>query len=66
MARLVKHERSEPYKLEQGGQTAWICGCGLSGKKPFCDGTHKKTRDEESGAMYVYDDQGRVKVPAEY
>lgn len=25
MARLVKHDRSEPYKVEQGGQTIWVC-----------------------------------------
>jgi len=66
VARLVKHDRSEPYKVEQGGQTIWVCGCGLSKNKPFCDGSHKKTRDEEAGAVYLYDAQGRVKVPAEY
>ncbi len=66
MARLMKHHRSESYKLEQGGQTKWVCGCGLSKNKPLCDGSHKKAHDEESGAMYVYDAQGRVKLPAEY
>lgn len=43
MARLVKHDRSEPYKVEQGDQTIWICGCGLSKNKPFCDGSHKSS-----------------------
>lgn len=66
MARLVKHDRNGPYKLEKGGETIWICGCGLSANKPFCDSTHKKTRDEEPGAVYVYDAQGRVQVPTEY
>lgn len=66
MARLVKHDRNQPYKVEIGDQTIWICGCGLSKNKPFCDSTHKKTRDEEAGAVYLYDADGRIKVPTEY
>jgi CDGSH-type Zn-finger protein len=38
----------------------------LSKNKPFCDGTHKKTRDEVAEAVYAYDDQGLVKVGTEY
>ncbi|HME96246.1 MAG TPA: CDGSH iron-sulfur domain-containing protein [Methylomirabilota bacterium] len=53
MARLVKHDRQGPYKLDRDGETLWICGCGLSLDKPFCDATHLKTRDEEEGALYV-------------
>jgi len=42
MARLVKRFRSKPYAVTFGGETQYICGCGLSSKLPFCDSTHKK------------------------
>ncbi len=67
MARLVKHERQGPYEIPEGTELpVFICGCGLSKNKPFCDGSHKKTRDEEAGELYIYDANGRVKVEKEY
>ncbi|MCX2727856.1 CDGSH iron-sulfur domain-containing protein [Thermomicrobium sp. 4228-Ro] len=36
---LVDHEGNEiPYE----GDEIWLCRCGGSAKKPFCDGTHKR------------------------
>ena len=32
MARLVKRFRSKPYAVTFGGETQYICGCGLSAK----------------------------------
>ena len=32
--------------------------CGLSANQPFCDGSHKRTRDEEEGKTYLYDEEG--------
>jgi CDGSH-type Zn-finger protein len=62
MARLVEHKETGPYEVPEGTELpAWICGCGLSKNKPFCDGTHKKTRDE-GGAIYVYDGDQRTLV----
>lgn len=70
MARLVKHEKNRPYvfkKDEIEKETIAICACGLSQNKPFCDGSHKRTNDEEPGELYLYDDEGgRVKLPTEY
>ncbi len=30
-----------------------ICGCGLSKDKPFFDGSHKITRDEDENKVYI-------------
>jgi CDGSH iron-sulfur domain-containing protein 3 len=67
MARLVEHERNTPYEIAEGTELpVYICACGLSKNKPFCDGSHKRTRDEESAAVYCYDDSARVKVEKKY
>lgn len=67
LARLVRHDRNKPYAVEIGGEKKWLCGCGLSENKPSCDGTHKTTRDEEDGKLYVYDKMGkRVAVQNRY
>ncbi len=61
--RLIRHDATGPALIEVGGSTVAVCQCGLSRNKPFCDGTHAKTRDEEPGKTYVYDaDHNRVIV----
>jgi CDGSH iron-sulfur domain-containing protein 3 len=45
-----------PVKVGNG--TKWVCMCGLSSNQPFCDGSHKKTADEEAGKIYIYHQDG--------
>lgn len=58
MARLVRKEDKGPLAVKVGTETKWICMCGLSANQPFCDGSHKKTHDEEAGKVYSYSKDG--------
>lgn len=60
MPRLVRYEGTGPIKIEPQDKPVWICGCGLTRKFPFCDGTHKICREEASGKTYVYSDDRTV------
>jgi CDGSH-type Zn-finger protein len=67
MARLVRHEEQRPYEIAEGTELPiYICGCGLSKNKPYCDGSHKKTRAEAMGEVYQYDDAGNMKLVAKH
>ena len=63
MARLVRHDRNRPYTIQVEGKTIAICACGLSHNKPYCDGTHRTTWDEDADTLYAYDtDRNKVRV----
>ncbi|MBI2673659.1 CDGSH iron-sulfur domain-containing protein [Candidatus Woesearchaeota archaeon] len=58
MARLAEHNEKGPMEVKIGNESKWVCMCGLSKNKPFCDGAHKKTHDEKEGKVYVYGTDG--------
>jgi CDGSH iron-sulfur domain-containing protein 3 len=67
MARVVKHDAQAPYEIPEGTELPiYICGCGLSKNKPYCDGSHKKTRAEAAGEVYEYDENGAARLIAKH
>lgn len=60
MAREVTHDARGPDvldkdDLDENDGRVFICRCGLSDDKPFCDSSHKRTTDEEEGVVYKYE-----------
>ena len=68
MARLVKHVRNRPYRVDVEGveKPLWMCACGLSQDQPYCDGSHRRSDDEIEGEIYLYDAENRVHAPVGY
>jgi CDGSH-type Zn-finger protein len=55
MPRLVRFEATGPIRIDPQDKPVFVCGCGLTRNFPFCDGTHKACKDEQTGKVYIYD-----------
>lgn len=59
MARKVLKTAYGLFEIKPQKSSVWIRMCGLSKNQPFCDGSHKKTLNEEEGKVYEYDEEGK-------
>ena len=57
LARIILHEASKPAVITVGDKSVYICQCGLSKNKPYCDGHHKLSLNEHEGKIYFYDNE---------
>ena len=62
MAREVRHEATEPaaFDADDLGDDGelFICRCGLSEQGALCDGSHRRTHNEDDDEVYRYDPDG--------
>lgn len=65
MARIIISTEDQPLKLSPRDRSVWICQCGLSKNKPFCDGSHTRVLGESKHQTYYYTKttQKRINIP---
>lgn len=56
MPRILRARETGPVEVPPQKRSVWICQCGLSQNKPYCDGSHVQVRDELPERLYVYDE----------
>lgn len=66
MARVIINHRNGPIPIlreEIQKDKIWICGCGLTGTPPYCDGSHAAARKETPGALVHYPENDDKNTP---
>jgi len=66
MARLIKHCAKGPVEVKPEEGSKWICQCGLSQNKPYCDSSHTQTITEDDLKLYIYKDGKQTEIPDDY
>lgn len=54
MPRLIQHSKNRPFEIKPSNRSKWICQCGLSSNKPYCDGSHTSVDSETESEFYFY------------
>lgn len=66
MARVIINHRTGPIPIlreEIQKDKIWICGCGLTGTPPYCDGSHAAARKEAPGTLVHYPENDDKNAP---
>ncbi|PAY19042.1 hypothetical protein CKO51_12885 [Rhodopirellula sp. SM50] len=62
MPRLIRHTADSPLKIPPSTRAQWVCRCGLSQNKPYCDGSHARVRSEDENLLYIYNETTQSKI----
>jgi|APTNR8051073442_1049403.scaffolds.fasta_scaffold13430_3 CDGSH-type Zn-finger protein len=62
MSRLVTFAASGPFELKPQQRSVWLCQCGLSQNRPFCDGSHAIAQKEQAGTLCIYNPVTQRKI----
>jgi CDGSH-type Zn-finger protein len=54
MSRVVTFSANTPLELKPQQRSVWLCQCGLSQNRPFCDGSHAVAQKERPGTLCAY------------